>query len=209
MYDLNDNLTSDGVWTYSYDLEPELKCQYVPVAKRPLGVNRFRLIPDLRVINEELKMSVRSYPEGVDCVWLASDREGNIGAFITAGCGPIPEVVIDCEYIDIDNIEGRLCELPIVSGAKLLVSVKRPDDFIDLAERGLFVFDWTDIARTDLSASRVYELVAMPDNPISEISLLSDPDLSGLARVLSLDEVRFSSQRVVNISSYVNCIEVG
>ncbi|WP_175874368.1 hypothetical protein [Burkholderia sp. BCC0397] len=160
------------------------------VIQRPLlrgrCFNRFRPIPDLRVINEELKMSVRSYPEGVDCVWLASDREGNIGAFITAGCGPIPEVVIDYEYIDIDNIEGRLCELPIVSGAKLLVSVKRPDDFIDLAERGLFVFDWADIARTDLSASRVYELVAMPNNPISEISLLSDPDLSGLARFCRL-----------------------
>lgn len=152
-------------------------------------------------------MSARSYPEWIDCVWLASDREGNIGAFITAGCGPIPEMVIDSGYIDIENIEGRICDIPVISDAKLLVSVKRPDDFIDLAERGFFVFDWSDIARPDLSALRAYELVAMPSNPIYEISLLSDPDLSGLARALSLDEVCFSSQRVVNISSYVNCIE--
>jgi len=118
-------------------------------------------------------------------------------------------VAIDSGYIDIENIESRLCELPIVSSAQILVSVKRADDFIDLAERGLFVFDWMDISRTDPSALHVYELVATPNNPISEISLLSDPDLLGLARVLSLDEVCFSSQRVVNIPSYVNCIEVG
>lgn len=60
----------------------------------------------LRVINEESKMSVRSYPEGGDCFWLASDRDGNMGAFITAGCGPILEVVIDNGYIDIENTGG-------------------------------------------------------------------------------------------------------
>ncbi|WP_175958541.1 hypothetical protein [Burkholderia sp. BCC0405] len=161
------------------------------------------------VVNEELKMSMRSYPEGVDCVWLASDCEGNIGAFITAGCGPIPEVTFDFERINIDDIEGRLCELPIVSRAQLLVSVKRPDDFVDLAERGLFVFDWTDIERSEQSALRAYELVAIPTNPISDISLLYAPDLAELAKAVSLEEMNFSSQKVVDISSYVSCIEAG
>lgn len=180
-----------------------------PVVRRPSGVNRFRPIPALRVINEEMKMSMRSYPEGVDCVWLASDREGNIGAFITAGCGPIPEVTFDFEYINIEDIEGRLCELPLVSRAQLLVSVKRPDDFVDLAERGLFVFDWADIVRSEQSALCAYELVAIPTNPISEISLLSTPDLVELAKAVFLDEMDFSSQKVVNISSCVNCVEAG
>ena len=37
--------------------------------------------------------------------------------------------------------------IPNVPVARLLVSVKRPDGFIDLAERGAFVYDWTDGVR--------------------------------------------------------------
>lgn len=151
-------------------------------------------------------MSLRSYPEGIDCVWLASDQEGNIGAFITAGCGPIPESVLDYGNISIEDVEGRICVLPIVSNAQLLVSVKRPDDFVDLAERGFFVFDWTDVGRSEKLALHAYELVAVPNLPISADSLSQDLDLAELAKDVSLPEVVFSAQKVLNISSYVNCI---
>lgn len=44
-------------------------------------------------------MTMQSYPEHFDCAWLASDGEGNLGAFITAGAGPIPNNLL--------NLAGR------------------------------------------------------------------------------------------------------
>lgn len=152
-------------------------------------------------------MSTQPYPEGIDCVWLASDRDGHLGAFITAGVGPIPAEALDSVYMPIEDIEGRLCQLPPVSQAQLLVSVKRPDDFIDLAERGVFVYDWTDINRTTRDALRVYEPVAVPTKPITASSLPSD--LAGLAKVLMLANVVFAAGESVDIRAHLSCEGTG
>ncbi len=151
-------------------------------------------------------MSMQPYPEGIDCVWLASDRDGHLGAFITAGSGPIPAEALDSAYMPIEDIEGQLCQLPPVSQAQLLVSVKRPDDYIDLAERGVFVYDWTDINRTANEALRVYEPVAVPTKPITASSLPSD--LAALAKVLRLADVVFAVGGVVDIRAHLSCAEV-
>lgn len=151
-------------------------------------------------------MSLKPYPEGIDCVWLASDREGRLGAFITAGMGPIPVAALDPSHMPVEDVEGLLCQLPPVSQARLLVSVKRPDDFIDLAERGLFVYDWTDINRTAREALRVYEPVAVPSNPIIASSLPSD--LAALAKALRLTDVVFAAGDAVDIRAHLSCAEV-
>ena len=140
-------------------------------------------------------MIEQSYPEGIDCVWLASDTEGHLGVFITAGCGPIPEQVLESTHIPIEDVESRLCELPRMSKAQLLVSIKRPDDFVDLAERGLFVYDWTDINRTALEALHAYELVAVPSKPITMSSLPAD--LASLAKAAILTRVIFVTRQSV------------
>jgi hypothetical protein len=150
-------------------------------------------------------MSTQPYPEGIDCVWLASDRDGHLGAFITAGVGPIPAEALDSVYMPVADIEGRLCQLPSVSQAQLLVSVKRPDDFIDLAERGVFVYDWTDINRTAREVLRVYEPVAVPTKPITASSL--PDDLAALAKVLTLPDVVFASGEAVDIRAHFRCAE--
>ena len=51
-------------------------------------------------------MATRPYPEGIDCVWLASDGAEHVGAFITAGMGPIPAEVLRCDFLSVDDIEG-------------------------------------------------------------------------------------------------------
>lgn len=150
-------------------------------------------------------MSTQPYPEGIDCVWLASDREGHVGAFITAGVGPIPAEALSSVVMPVEDIEGRLCQLPPVSQVQLLVSVKRPDDFIDLAERGVFVFDWADINRTAREALRVYESVAVPTKPITASSLPSD--LSALAKALRLADVVFAANEPVDVRAYLSCAE--
>jgi len=150
-------------------------------------------------------MSTQLYPEGIDCVWLASDRDGHLGAFITAGVGPIPAAALGFTHLVVEDVEGRLCQLPRVSQAQLLVSVKRPDDFIDLAERGVFVYDWTDINRTTREALRVYEPVAVPTKPITASSLPSG--LAEMAQVLRLADVVFADGEAVDIRAHLSCAD--
>ena len=108
-------------------------------------------------------------------------------------------------YISVEDIEGQLCQLPTVSEARLLVSVKRPDDFIDLAERGVFVFDWTDINRTAREALHVYEPVAIPTKPITANELPTD--LADLAKALRFDDVAFAAEGRLDVRALMSCTE--
>ena len=111
-------------------------------------------------------MAEISYPDGIDCVLVACDRDGHVGAFVTGGAGPIPLHVLAFGALALEDIETRLALLPRVSAARPLVQIKRPDDFVAMAERGLFVYDWTDVERTRSESIHAYELVAAPDRPI-------------------------------------------
>lgn len=149
-------------------------------------------------------MNVKKYPAGIDCVWLAFDCEGRVGAFITAGLGPIPNSTFDENLVSIEEVESILDDLPPITQAKLLVNVKRPDDFIALAERGFFVYDWTDISRTSASAMNAYEPVAAPIKPIH---------LSELPRALmifaqaSSFPISFLVGEKLDAHKYFNCLE--
>ncbi len=46
--------------------------------------------------------------------------------------------------------------------------------FLDLAKRGLFVFDWTDVYRTRRASIEAYELVAVPACAIQTSDLPAD-----------------------------------
>jgi len=150
-------------------------------------------------------LSRQPYPEGIDCIWLASDCKGHVGAFITAGAGPIPTEALRSVYLSVEDIESQLVYLPSISQTELLVSVPRPDDFIALAERGLFVYDWTDIHRTAGAQLRVYEPVAVPTQPLSASSLPAD--LAILAKALRLAGVAFAATAVVDIRAHLSCVE--
>ena len=150
-------------------------------------------------------MTDRPYPDGIDCVWLASDRDGYLGAFITAGVGPIPSEALECDYVPVSEIESQICAMPKVSKCRLLVSVKRPDDFIDLAERGFFVYDWTDINRTRREETRMYEPVATPTTPIKADSLFGE--LAFVANALKLKQEAFADQLGIDVCSYMMCRE--
>lgn len=151
-------------------------------------------------------MKVQPYPEQVDCVWFASDRDGHLSAFITAGMGPIPIAALNCAHIAVEDIESRLCELPQVSQAQLLVSVQRPDDLIDLAERGIYVYDWTDIQRTQSEYLGVYKLVAIPTKPITASSMPAD--LATIAQDVQLADVLFAMSNTVDIRAHLSCVEI-
>src|SRR5687767_12160860 len=100
--------------------------------------------------------------QDLDLAWLATDSAGLVGAFLTGGAGPVPAAAM----ATIDAAEETALTLPETSGCELRVSVADPSSYVALANRGLFVYDWSDVHRTTAETSNVYELVAAPTIPL-------------------------------------------
>ena len=143
------------------------------------------------------------YPEGVDLVWLASDQEDRVGAFITAGCGPIPLPALRTGHLLLEDVEPTVGKMSEISEVRLLVSVKRPDDFVGLGKRGFFVFDWTDIYRKKADLIDAYEPVAIPSNPI-RLDMLAR-GLMETCTSLRLAGVSFADLAPLKIHRLVEC----
>lgn len=156
-------------------------------------------------MNSGISMGDAPYPEGIDCVWLASDHSGHLGVFVTGGVGPIPIPALNYKQIPVEHIEGLVCDMPSVSATRLLVPIKRPDDFIDLAERGVFVYDWSDVHRTEHSSLRAYELIAVPIMPIT-VALLPE-NLAPVARLLKFRDVVFADRQLLDVRLHMTCRE--
>jgi hypothetical protein len=100
--------------------------------------------------------------EGGEFDWFAVDGVGHIGHFATAGFGPVPIPIL--ERLD----EGRTDELwelrerslglPIVGAANGRLP-GHIDDWLEMARRGLFSYDWQ-------HWSGPYRLAASPSAPI-------------------------------------------
>lgn len=150
-------------------------------------------------------MSAIPYPDGFDCIWIASDRHRHLGAFFTAGEGPMPVAILEGEPSLFETLERCLQQLPIISQARLLVPMPRPDDFFSLAERGLFVYDWSDFHRTKRAEKGTYEAVAIPSAPIIANALPSE--LEQWVETLNIQGLAFSDSSVVDIRAHFRCAE--
>ena len=148
-------------------------------------------------------MDERPYPQGIDWSWLASDREGHLGVFVTGGYGPIPVQALLPDY-PLEEIEGQLVKLPKVSDAHLPVPMLEPGRFVALAERGLFVYDWSDVHRTEAYIDE-YELMALPYRPLT-LDLLPD-DLADAARSVRFINLAFQTAWRVNVRAHMMCRE--
>ena len=146
-------------------------------------------------------MDERPYPEGLDCCWLASDRIGQLGVFLTGGSGPIPAQLLLPPYL-LDDLEETILALPKASDIDLRVKVPRPDRFVALAERGFFVYDWSDVHRTEQYIDE-YELMALPYRPLT-LDLLPD-SLMDTARAVRLGAVSFASAWRVDVRAHMAC----
>ena len=119
------------------------------------------------------------YPEGFDCVWIALDAQGRVGAFVTAGEGPVPEVVLGSD-VDIIDIEGLLLDMAETGEAHPLASDGDPSSFLALARRGLYVYDWNDVHSVPRPLTDRYQCIARPQN-----ALMAD-DLPEVLRALAV-----------------------
>lgn len=109
------------------------------------------------------------YPDGIDCVWIATDRAGHLAAFATGGAGPIPQAVLE------------------------------------IAERGIFAYDWSDVHRTRRDEIGAYELIAAPANPI-DISRLPQ-EFADLVASNKLGSIVFDSEKRLDVRKELSCIE--
>lgn len=110
-------------------------------------------------------MDERPYPEGIDSCWLASDRDGQLCVFVTRGRGPISALAL-LETYPLDGLEERLLALPKASDIERRIRMPRSDRLVAFAERGFFVYDWSDVHRTE-SYIDEYELIALPYRPVT------------------------------------------
>lgn len=115
------------------------------------------------------------YPHQLDIAWLAVDDHQALAVMISAGEGPIPDAVLAHDADQIFGLEKALLSLPPIGAALDLAKVPDASSFAALSERGLFVYDWSDVHRTRVSALNGYELVARPSLAI---------DLDGLPQAL-------------------------
>jgi hypothetical protein len=149
-------------------------------------------------------MTKQEYPVQLDCVWVASDRDGHVAAFVTAGIGPIPALVLNNpESLLVQEIEEAILRLPKVSASRLIASVPRPDSFIAMAERGFFVYDWSDVHRT-VSLIDAYEPMACPVNPVS-LDKLPESLRSHAARV-RYSAGTFDHNECLKAKNYFECL---
>ena len=146
----------------------------------------------------------RPYPDGFDCVWLATDRDGHVGAFVTGGTGPIPVQALNNDPMPVEDIEEQVWKLPRVSGARLLITVVRPDDFVAFAERGLFVYDWSDVHRIKRESIHAYELMAAPVSPITLEALLGET-VSFSKGIIRLNQAVFADSLLLDVRAHVSC----
>lgn len=148
-------------------------------------------------------MDERPYPGGVDCCWLASDRIGELGVFATGGSGPIPAQALLPVY-PLDTIEKTILGLPKASDIDLRVRGPRLASFVALAERGLFVYDWSDVHRTERYIDE-YELMALPYRPFT-VDLLPE-SLSASARTVRFSAISFATAWRVDVRAHMSCRE--
>ncbi|MEC4593505.1 MULTISPECIES: hypothetical protein [Nitrospirillum] len=145
------------------------------------------------------------YPEGIDCLWIAMDQGGRVGAFITAGEGPVPGQAFGFEAFTAFSLEEMLLALGVSTPATLLVDVPRPDSFLALASRGVFVYDWGEFHHNSVGDYHSYRLVAVPEKPIAIAALL--PDIAEIASAIHFPDVSFGRALVIDPRDTMACEE--
>jgi len=143
----------------------------------------------------------QDYPSDWDCAWLASDGSGHLGAFITAGEGPIPGSILDLAK-PVVEWEGIALELPRISEAVELKTTGDTTSYVALAERGLFVYDWLDVHR--LKTTGKYEMVARPVRPLRVAEIESD--LRVVVDSVRFGGIEFSSCNAIDVPRQMPCV---
>jgi len=94
----------------------------------------------------------------VEFDWLASDQDDFVAYISSAGAGPLPKAAIEAAPL-LEDVLDRIRGLTRTGKAIPTAGVLNPRDWLDVAERGFFAYDWS-------STSKRYELIAEPSRPL-------------------------------------------
>jgi hypothetical protein len=128
--------------------------------------------------------------QGIDAAWIAVDTHGHVAVFITAGKGPLPDSALPSTQ----DAETEVLGLPEISDFELLAEVPRPNDFVAIAKRGIFAYDWVAAHDRRKEVPAHYALQAKPNRPVALADL--PPSLQALAASTLLSEVSFGSSAI-------------
>jgi hypothetical protein len=78
--------------------------------------------------------------EGGEFDWFAVDGAGHVGHVATAGFGPVPANVL-ARLTEASELPERVLTLPAIGEATGHLP-GRIDDWLEMARRGLFSYDW-------------------------------------------------------------------
>ena len=126
--------------------------------------------------------------------WFAVDGTGHVGHFATAGFGPAPSAILS-RLDDLRDLDERVLRLPIIGEA----TANRPgeiDDWLEMARRGLFAFDWQ-------HWSGPYRRVATPSVPLLVADLPAK--LLESVRVVEWPEVQFAKTQSLRPEKLCTC----
>ncbi len=82
----------------------------------------------------------REVIEGGEFDWFAVDGVGHVGHFATAGFGPVPTAIL-ARLGELRELNERFIALPAIGDATGHLP-GQIDDWLEMARRGLFAYDW-------------------------------------------------------------------
>ena len=129
-----------------------------------------------------------------DFEWYAVDRDGFIAFFTSAGFGPIPIVVFRSESLYFE-ITRTISDLSCCGGHRINIAGQlypKPEDWVRMAQRGLFAYDWDSSNAGQYVSCQPYQLIASPARPmnISELPQLIQNSLADIRFNVSFRECR-------------------
>ena len=127
---------------------------------------------------------------GTEFDWVASDSNGRLGYFSTAGFGGIPASVaaIDDEMYGICD---AVAVLPERGAMKLLSHLTNVDDWIRVAMRGFFAYDWN-------HERDCYAPISIPTSPLFLTDLGLESPIRKAAELCRMNE-NFSGEQDIEL----------
>ncbi len=133
------------------------------------------------------------------------DKFGSLASFTTAGVGPIPKELVRRFPKEFRYTEERIIDLPVISKSILHVEMNDPSSFIDIAKRGIYVFDWSDVHMRQKYALDAYELTVTPLQPLKAQSLPQNLEI--FTDLIAFPDEDFSKAKTIDPRLSMSCVD--
>lgn len=134
---------------------------------------------------------------GMDFSWLAADSDGHVAWLVTFGSAVVPSWV-DRNAGAFDEVESALSALPVRGGVNASKVSGYVYEWLDIARRGVFGFDWS-------VHEGPYRLIARPEHAIRVGEL--PPALAALALRSRFAHLCFGGSPAILVRDVEACVD--